>query len=440
MIRFRSIRARMTVTFALSIAVLMLLVCSGLIWYTRHTAERSADTTLAAAAARVRSELAENAEDHGPNMHWGEELEEFRAENLAMALVSTDGHITGNSRNDQTAGEIVRGDGWRTTHLQTGDGTIVLGIPWKRTEAQIRHQSEEMLLFGAFVVVLAAAGAWVLVGRTLSPIASLSHQADSASVESLNIRLTKPSEDAEIAGLVATLNGLLERLSETATAKGRFYSAASHELRTPLQALSGHLELALTRDRTQEEYKAVVKEAHKQTRRLISLVRNLLLLYQLDSASSPMPAEAGDLASVCTHALAQFQPVIQERRLQVTRNLPEDAPFVAPSAHADILVRNLVENAVRYADEGSEISVSLAEEGGMLRLSIANQCSHIPSWNADRLFEPFARIDASRNNSTGGTGLGLAICKAIATANQWSIGLRKDGSRVHATAVIQSCH
>ena len=91
-----------------------------------------------------------------------------------------------------------------------------------------------------------------MVGRTLSPIDRLSRQAAAASVESLDVRLAAPSRDAEVVRLVATLNGLLQRLSDAAESRGRFYAAASHELRNPLQALLGHVEVTLDKERDRE--------------------------------------------------------------------------------------------------------------------------------------------------------------------------------------------
>ena len=431
-----SIRARMTVTFTGLIAVLMALVCLGLIWYSRHIAEREADHVLNSAIQAMQSEVGEKEGHVSLARLEREELEDFRSENLAMVTLDAVGNIVGEPAGARNALALVRGDGWRTRRFDVGRSVVVMGVPWKRTEAELRYRAMLLLVLGGFVVVLSAAGAWALVGRTLSPIALLSRQANTASVDNLNISLTAPSQDAEIIGLVATLNGLLSRLSETAAAKGRFYSAASHELRTPLQALSGHLELALAKDRSKEEYTAVVEEAHKQADRLISLVRNLLLLYQLDSASPPLPSEPGDLTLVVTRVLAQCRTTIDHRRLVVKTNLPDCAPFTAPPTHMDILVRNLIENAAKYADEGSELSVCLTVDRGMLRLSVLNEYSSVAAWDTDSALEPFARADSSRSNSTRGAGLGLAICKAIAAANGWSVNLTRHGSNVTASVDV----
>jgi signal transduction histidine kinase len=426
----------MTVAFSLCIAVLMIAVSFGLIWYARHTHERSAARSLTLAAQKLKTECVGSDGSADMKLLMEEEREDLRPEGMSLLVISPDGKIIVSSQSGKHLSAMLHGGTWRTARVSIGRDTVVVGLPWQHVEEELGYHALVLILLSIFVTIIAAIGAWVLVGYTLSPIALLARQADVASTDSLNVCLQEPSADAEIVGLVATLNGLLTRLAETAKAKGRFYSAASHELRTPLQALSGHLELALTRERTADEYKQVVKESYAQTRRLILLARNLLLLYQLDLPNAAPVQESGDLASVCRQAVSQYQPMIEERGLHVAARLPDGMTFTAPPTHMDILVRNLIENAVKYADAGSEITLELSQHSGARQLRVGNRSSSVEEWNEERLFEPFGRRDSSRNSRTGGTGLGLAICKAIATANRWDLDLYQESGRVSATLII----
>jgi signal transduction histidine kinase len=435
--RFNSIRARMTLTFALGIALLMLLVCGGLALYARVSDEQNADTLLDTAAQKVAAALHADQAQGGHEELREEEQQDLKVENIALQIVDAQGRVLEQSQRNVPPWPRKDDAVWRVRTLPFGTTTIIVGLPWQQTLLSLHRLTLSLLALGLLATVAAAIGAWLLVGRTLSPIGLLSRQAQTASADSLDIRLNAPSADVEMVELVTTLNGLLARLAEAAAAKGRFHAAASHELRTPLQALSGHLELALHRRRTEEEYHAVVEEAHKQTRRLISLARDLLLLSQLDSARTP-PQEAVCLTDVCADALHSFAPLIAAHSLRVEAHLPSGATVQAVPTHAEMLTRNLIENAIKYASEGGTVRIGVTGPPDATLLTIFNTCPSLPDWNPDKLFEPFYRPDASRNSQTGGAGLGLAICKAIATKNGWQLTLQQTAEGVMATVLFAS--
>ncbi|MCE1246788.1 MAG: ATP-binding protein [Firmicutes bacterium] len=420
---FKSIRARMTGAFSLAIAVLMLFASAALISYGRYSAEHNASETLSATVRKINLEIT-NGESHGDLSTLMDELrEELMTDNIVLVVMDKNGRIIMSSQQNVPSWPEFDSNKWRVAMTEAGENRIIAGMPWEKTGKALQYQSTMLLFLSLLVTFAAALGAWILVGRTLSPISSLSQEANTASVEKLKVCLNAPSQDAEIVGLVATLNGLLSRLSIAAASKGRFYSAASHELRTPLQALSGHLELALTRDRTIEEYRVVVAEAYTQTRRLISLAQDLLMLYQLNSSAAMAPGEPVDLSEICRSMLSSLKPQIEKRKLKMRLEIPDLAEISAPPNHIGIMIRNLLENAVRYADEDGHINLDIHILSGTIRMDLSNDYRKAPDFGSEDPFEPFSRPDFSRNSRLGGTGLGLAICKAIADANAWTLNL-----------------
>jgi len=320
-------------------------------------------------------------------------------------------------------------DKYRFSGQTVGDYRVVL--------VELKNPSTGTLpkvMFGLSVLVIGAVGggAWFMVGGVLSPLRKLSKQASQASADHLSVRLESPSKDAEMCDLVDTLNGLLDRVYETAEIKGRFYAAASHELRTPLQALSGHLELASSRKRTAEEYEAVVKESYIQTRRLIALVQGLLFLHQIDSRSNS-PKEPVNLSESCENALELMYPLLKSRNLQLNESFAKNIQIEAVQSHAEVLARNLIENAVKYGTEGGEISITLRESEGKILLEVVNDYPEAIKIATDNVFEAFYRDDTSRNSKTGGNGLGLAICRAISAANGWEVELHQESGKIRAT-------
>lgn len=430
----RSIRARLAALFSLGLALLIAAAVGGIVWYSRVLEERAAHSLLTATCKGI---VMESEEGYSPERVVAEAEEDLRGADIAVTVVDRQGRVL--ARSGESAPDLAeaRGPDWRSvTSTTRGGDTLIFAMPWARTRAALRRNAMALAGLGAFVVVIAAIGSWFLVGRALRPIPLLARQARASSTDNLAISLTPPSQDAEMVDLVDTLNGLLRRVTGTAAARGRFYAAASHELRTPLQALYGHLELALSRDRTREEYVALNREAHEQAGRLVSLVRTLLLLYQLDSSEALPPGEPVSVGAVCESALSQFGPLVAERGLRVEVTTDNAGEVLAPPGHLEILVRNLVENAVRYAAEGGAVRLAASHRDRSACLEVLNDCAAPPDFGCEELFEPFSRPDPSRNARTGGTGLGLAICKSIADANGWRLGIREESGTVRATLVI----
>jgi signal transduction histidine kinase len=317
---------------------------------------------------------------------------------------------------------LAEGSRWRIAMVRLQNGQIVVAAaPHSDFFRGAAPNLFEMLAIAGLVLLAVAAGAWFLVGRVLSPIGSLAAQASAVSSQGPEVHLEAPSRDAEVVHLVSTLNGLLARVAQTAAVRGRFYAAASHELRTPLQALSGHLEVALSRERTASEYQEALAEASSQTQRLARLTTDLLLLNRLEAAA-PEHKEQIDVRDVVEQTLRQFRRSIQDRGLRFQEELEAAILIVAPPAHLEMLVRNLVENAVQYTKRGGNVKVALVP-GQCARLEITNDGSWDPVKEGEQLLEPFYRPDSARSSSTGGNGLGLAICRAITEANGWRLCL-----------------
>ena len=423
--RPNSIRARMTLGFALFIALLMLALCAVFFIYTKLDDRRNADARLTAAVRDIQREISVGHSDIDELMR--EENEDLRAADVAIIVLDKNQQLIAQSQRDIPHWPSV-GDAWRTRSFVVGPHTFVVAVEWDEIEATLRERTLFLLGMSAFVVALSSLGAWFLVGRTLSPIDDLARQAQTASTADLRVRLQAPSPDAEIDRLVSTLNDLLARLAETAAIRGRFYAAASHELRTPLQALTGHLEVALSRQRDADNYRSALDEGHAQAERLTSLVQDLLLLNQLDADTARPPSVELDVADMIASELSPLQVLAADRGLQIELCLPASCEIAAPWNHVTMLLRNLLENAIKYATPGSRVRVQLQDNV----LCISNRSATFAEGDIDKFFEPFFRPDASRNSQTGGNGLGLAICRALAESNAWQLQLTQQQGEICA--------
>ena len=423
--RVDSIRARLTLTLTLATAALMLLVCGGLMTYTRHLAERGASDLLRATAEQIKADLNDGERHYAPLEVIEENQSRLQANNLALVIFNAQGRILQKSQQNVPLSTKPEADAWRVASVPGKDYTILVALPWGQTKDVLQSQALVLLALGLFVTLLSSVGAWWLVGRTLTPIHRLSRQANEASAENLHLRLSASSKDAEIIELVGTINALLERVAQVAASRSRFYAAASHELRTPLYVLAGSLEVALNRERSREEYREALQVADTQARQLTALTRDLLCLNQLDFLPTPPPDETVDLPDMLCHTLASFQALSESKRLKIETDLPPDGRLEAPPAHLEMLTRNLIENAIKYTPEGGSVLARMVVAANRVELIITNDYPPFPRLNCSQLFEPFYRPDASRNIHSGGNGLGLAICKAVAAANRWSLTLEQ---------------
>jgi signal transduction histidine kinase len=291
--------------------------------------------------------------------------------------------------------------------------------------AQQRHIKLALTTFMWILFPTIALGAWVIVGRTLKPLRSLSRQAD----QSTGTRLVSPSSDHEMVELVTTINSLLDRIEATAEAKTQFYAAASHELRTPLQALNGHIDTALSKERSDGEYRVALVEAQKQTQRLTTLTRDILTLHQLQAVQVD-PDERADIVASVRTSIAELEPLIEARKLAISVDIPSELNLKGRQSFSDACIRNLIENAVRYSTQGTAVSVSFADD----LLIIRNQCVFDCDFDLEQLFEPFR----SSKTEGGGNGLGLAVGRAAASANGWLVSLGSQSGEILATVSFRN--
>ena len=425
--KLRSMRARMTALFALFVALLMFAAGSAVQQHEERRAENRVAEILAVARERANAEIARNDGKASLLATVRGDAGEIAAGGLTLMVTQGD-TVLWRSRRRAPDWPKVDGDNWRARTVSSGGQTLILASDWKAIEEDLSATALALWALGALVVCATAVAAWFVVGITLSPLDALGAQARAASTENggdkLSVRLSSPSSDAEMLTLTQTLNGLLDRLQREAQARGRFYAAASHELRTPIQVLQGQIDVAQSRSRSVAAHEEVLAQLQAETQRLATLVADLLQLNSLEMRQSETPRETLELTFWVERALEQQALAIQARNLQLRTDL-QAVEVCAPSLHLEMLLRNLIENAVKYASASGAIEISVTNNA---QLRVWNACDLPANAQIENWFEPFYRPDAARNSQTGGNGLGLSIVAALGRANDWQIELQqRDG-------------
>ena len=196
-----SIRARLTLSFSLATAALMLLTAVSAAFYMRYDAEQDADALLNAAAHVAQRKMQEDPAGTAVIEFEGVEPD-LADSSVSLVVFDSGGQVLRHAKHNPPPWPHADGDGWRVATLNMGDKIIVAGMPWRKTERALRKQI--LTLAGSCVVVLFAVtgGVWLIVGQALSPLRRLSSQARASSVNTLRIQLAPSSHDTEIVELV----------------------------------------------------------------------------------------------------------------------------------------------------------------------------------------------------------------------------------------------
>lgn len=219
-------------------------------------------------------------------------------------------------------------------------------------------------------------------------------------------------QEDRVRGAVIAILDVTEREKREALRR-EFTANVSHELKTPLTSISGFAELMINGLVPPETVPEFAADIHREARRLIALVEDIIHLSQLDEGLVPDVWKPVDLAELAGDVLSRLAPAAE--RAEVSLRLEGGGVFAqGPRQVLDELIFNLADNAVKYNRPGGTVTVTVDRQDGAPRLSVADTGIGIPAESRERVFERFYRVDKSRSKEVGGTGLGLSIVKHAA--------------------------
>jgi two-component system phosphate regulon sensor histidine kinase PhoR len=214
------------------------------------------------------------------------------------------------------------------------------------------------------------------------------------------------------AGAVLVLHDITD-LRRADQIRRDFVANVSHELRTPLTAIKGYVEALLDEEDDRRSSRKFLEVIERHAVRMDRLVADLLRLARLDARQDPLDLSPCALEQLFSGIVLDLAPAINAKHQQVSvRVAPEACTIAADPAKLHDVFRNLIENAVNYAPDGSVIDVSARADHGEVVIEVADGGPGIPAEDLTRVFERFYRVDKSRSRP-GGTGLGLAIVKHL---------------------------
>jgi signal transduction histidine kinase len=405
--RLRSVRARATLG---AVVVVLVALVVGAVAFHAVLSSTLAGTAGDAAETRLH-EIEQRLDDGGADVI--RDLDDD-----VVQLLDADGRVTATT--EDAAGETlpaadgpttvdVDGDRYVVVGDDLDEGRLVVGVPYDDQEEALATVALLLVVAVPLLAALVGLVTWIVVGRALAPVERIRAEVDGITGDRLDRRVPVPDSGDEVAGLAATMNGMLERLDASARAQRRFVSDASHELRSPLATIRQHAELA----RSHPDALSVTELAdtvHDEGLRLQGLVDALLVLARLDEGA-PVAHDAVDLDDL----------VLAEASRLRGAGMTVDASGIGPARVGGDprllgrVTRNLADNARRHA--AGRVAFTLAERGDEVRLSVEDDGAGIPEAERERVFDRFVRLDEARARDAGGSGLGLAIVRAVVEAS-----------------------
>ena len=299
---------------------------------------------------------------------------------------------------------------------------VVIVVGQTTTEiTDVLHTFIYVIVFAMVgVIVLAGLGGLFLAERALKPVQLITKTAQNIEGSDLSQRINVKTDD-ELGRLASTLNEMIGRLEESFNRQRQFTADASHELRTPLAIMQAEATLALSKERTPDDYRKSLETISQESDYMSSVISKLLFLARSDAGKEQLNFEGVELKELITGLSANIEVLAQDKEIKFAVDAKEELTVNGDKVKLRQLFINILENAVRYTPADGLISVSLVKQESNAVVSISDTGIGIPPEHLPHIFERFYRVDKARARADGGVGLGLAIAKIIAESHKGTI-------------------
>ena len=275
------------------------------------------------------------------------------------------------------------------------------------------------------VLSLALVMSLVISKKLSEPLDEMTAAARKFAHGDFSVRVREDKGTDELAALTSSFNAMADSLERSEELRNEFIANVSHELKTPMTTIAGFADGILDGTIPKEEEDKYLATIADETRRLSRLVRHMLSMSRLRSEGNDLTKRRDfDLNELIIRTLLSFETRAEDKRLDVDLQLPEDHMSVVadPDSITQVLY-NLLDNAMKFAEPGSRVTVSLWKQGGKAYVSVKNRGETIPPDDLPLIFDRFHKSDRSRSRDRDGVGLGLYLVKSILDAHNEDIAV-----------------
>ena len=284
------------------------------------------------------------------------------------------------------------------------------------------------LLIIMIISIITSISVTIVVGyfmakKTMKPVDQIRRAAVNISSNNLDERIDIKGRKDELGRLAETFNAMISRLKDSFQRINQFSIDVSHELKTPLTILKGETELALRKERTNEEYKRSMQSNLEEIDRMSRIIDDLLLLSKTETKDIGMNLEKVDLRDLLADVCMNMKLFGENKGVEIVVKELEDIRLVGDELKLRRMITNVVENAIKYGHRGGHVIVSSYKQNGFACVNVEDDGPGISPGDIKYIFDRFYRADRSRKRASG-SGLGLSISKWIAEAHKGSIDVQ----------------
>lgn len=288
--------------------------------------------------------------------------------------------------------------------------------PLSEIEKTLARLANIFMLIIPLGVAAACFAGWFLAKQFLSPVDRMIQQARKITAAYLKSRLPRTYTRDELDRLAETLNEMIDRLEASTRAVQEFSSNVSHEFKTPLAIIRGEIDLALRRARSAEDLQQTIHVINEEVNGLIRLVDDLMLLVRSDARQLNLQVKTISLVHAVDHVLRLYQERARNEEIELVFEAPKDIEISGDEVYLKRLFTNLLDNALKFTEANGKIAVRVFEDHAKAIVSIEDSGIGIDEETLKNLGTRFYRADQARSRE--GAGLGLSIVKVICDAHQ----------------------
>lgn len=290
---------------------------------------------------------------------------------------------------------------------------IQVGTPMEAylsTLSSVRKMILGSLLLGLCISIVFG---YLLIKSAFRPVARITNAASKLGANELAMRLKLPPANDELRVLTRTINEMLDRLEDAFSRLRRFAGDVSHELRTPLAVLKGEVELALRRERNQEEYKEALRTIGRESSNMSQIVEDLLLLARAQGNSIALKWEDADIERFLHDIEISVRPNFQQKGVMLDIYHYGVSHVRMSPSYFGLAVKNLLLNACKHSEAGAKVEFKFHTFEQHHEFVIRDYGEGIPAEALPYIFDAFYRADTARNRAAGGAGIGLSLAQAL---------------------------